>query len=335
MNRREFLAGSISSLAALTSDGRALAARKVHTVTGPVLPSELGMTLIHEHILVDFAGADQIRPGRYDPEEVIRLALPRLEQVKKLGCRAFVDCTPAYLGRDVRLLARLAQASGLRMVTNTGYYGGGQDAKFVPEEARGLAPEKLAARWIAEYEKGIDGSGIRPGFIKTAVGNTPLSPLDARLIRAAALTHKATGLIIASHTPTGRAALEQLEILRSEAVSGEAFIWVHAQNEPDSTLRHRAAELGAWVEIDGMRENNWERRVGQVEDMAARGLLGRVLVSADAGWYHVGEPGGGNFLPYDLVFTKFLPEIRKLLGEKAVRQLIVENPARALGGRKQ
>jgi phosphotriesterase-related protein len=84
-----------------------------------------------------------------------------------------------------------------------------------------------------------------------------------------------------------------------------------------------------------MRENNWERRVGQVEDMAARGLLGRVLVSADAGWYHVGEPGGGDFLPYDLVFTKFLPEIRRLLGEKAVRQLIVENPAKALGGSRQ
>lgn len=317
-------------LATAALEAQAPAARNIQTATGPLPRGELGTTLIHEHVLVDFVGADQIRPGRYDADEVVRLALPRLEQVKKLGCRTFVDCTPAWLGRDPRLLARLAKATGLRILTNTGYYGGGQDAKFVPGEARELPPEKLAARWTAEYEKGIDGAGIRPGFIKTGVGNTPLSPLDARLVRAAALTHKATGLVVASHTPTGKAALEQLEILKSEGVPAGAFVWVHAQNEPDASLRHRAAEQGAWVEIDGMRENNWERRVSQVEDMAAKGLLARVLVSADAGWYHVGEPGGGNFLGYDLVLAKFLPELRKRLGEKAVQQLMLDNPAKAL-----
>lgn len=329
MNRRQLLQASLACLAAAGAQAAARPGR-IATVTGPVSATDLGATLIHEHILVDFIGADLIKPGRYDLEEVVRVARPHLEQVKKLGCRTFVDCTPAWLGRDPLLLRRLATETGLRIITNTGYYGAGPNAKFVPAEARELAPEKLAARWIAEHEQGIEGSGIRPGFIKTAVANTPLSPLDTRLVRAAALTHLATGLTIASHTGSGRAAIEQLDLLKGEGVPATAFIWVHAQNDAEGALRFQAAERGAWVEIDGMREGNWERRVAQVEEMAARGLLGRVLVSADASWYHAGEPGGGNFLPFDLVFTRFLPEIRKRLGQKAVSQLMEENPARAL-----
>src|SRR5207253_2909978 len=47
----------------------------------------------------DFVGADQIRPGRYDRDEVIRIARPKLEDVRRLGCRRMLECTPNSLGR--------------------------------------------------------------------------------------------------------------------------------------------------------------------------------------------------------------------------------------------
>jgi phosphotriesterase-related protein len=65
--------------------------------------------------------------------------------------------------------------------------------------------------------------------------------------------------------------------------------------------------------------------------MKAQGLLGRVLVSHDAGWYHVGEPDGGRFRPFDTLFTKFVPALGEGgLTKEDVRQLLVENPRRAL-----
>jgi len=42
---------------------------KVVTVNGPIAPSELGFTLPHEHVLVDFIGADKVSPDRYDSDE--------------------------------------------------------------------------------------------------------------------------------------------------------------------------------------------------------------------------------------------------------------------------
>ena len=67
----------------------------VMTVGGPIAPAALGFTLPHEHVLVDFVGADQIGPGRYEIEEVLRAVLPFMVQVKGLGCQALVECTPA------------------------------------------------------------------------------------------------------------------------------------------------------------------------------------------------------------------------------------------------
>ena len=71
--------------------------------------------LVHEHVLVDFVGADQIRSGRYDRNEVSRIALPKLEEVKRLGCGRLLECTPNFLGRDPELLARLSDAAGVEI----------------------------------------------------------------------------------------------------------------------------------------------------------------------------------------------------------------------------
>ena len=81
------------------------------TVLGPMKASEMGVTLPHEHVMVDFAGADKVNRNRYDAEVVYRTALPFLEQVYRLGARTLVECTPAFIGRDPQLLRRLAQAS--------------------------------------------------------------------------------------------------------------------------------------------------------------------------------------------------------------------------------
>jgi phosphotriesterase-related protein len=299
------------------------------TVTGENAASEMGPTLVHEHVLVDFAGADKVSRDRYDPEEVFRKVQPQLAAAREAGCRTFVECTPAFLGRDPALLVRLAEASGLRIVTNTGYYGAAAD-KHVPAHAYAESAEQLAERWTREVREGIEGTPVRPGFLKIGVDQGPLSAIDRKLVTAAALCHRRTGLTIAVHTGDGRAAMDILDVLKAHSVGAPAYVWVHAQNEKDRALHLRAAAAGAWVELDGLSPESLESHVAAVVDLAKRGHLGRLLVSQDAGWYHVGEPGGGKYRGHTFLFERFLPALRKRgWDETAVRRLIVENPADA------
>jgi phosphotriesterase-related protein len=306
------------------------ARRAIQTVTGAVDPADLGLTLMHEHVLVDFIGAAEVNPARYDADAVFARALPFLRQAKAHGCATLVECTPAYLGRDPRLLRRLAEASGLHIVSNTGYYGANKD-KHLPPHAYTETPQQLAARWIREAEHGIDDTGIKPGFMKIGVDAGPLSEVDAKLVRAAAIAHKATGLPIAVHTGNGVAAIEEIDILEQAGVALSAFIWVHAHSEPDAALHQKAAARGAWVEFDGLGPKSVDRHVALVLAMRQAGRLDRVLVSHDAGWYHVGEPGGGEFRGFDTLFTAFVPALKAAgLSEAEIRQLLVDNPRRAL-----
>ncbi len=334
MDRRDFLrlsgatvvgclAGKGASLRAVPAEGR------VMTVLGPIAPTAFGSALCHEHVLVDFIGADKVSPARYDANDAFEVALPHLWRAHDLGCRGFVECTPAYLGRDVRLLERLARTTGLHVLTNTGYYGAAKD-QYVPRHAHDESADRLAERWVAEWEHGIEGTAIRPGFIKTGVDAGPLSAIDRKLVQAAARTHARTGLTIASHTGDTRAALEQLEVLAEERVSPGAFVWVHAQSDWQPDARVEAARKGAWIEIDNIGPETVGECARRVTTLKERGILGRLLVSHDAGWYRPGEPRGGAFRGFDTLYAEFVPALRGAgWAAEEVRQLLVANPASA------
>jgi phosphotriesterase-related protein len=106
-----------------------------YSVNGKINVSQLGTALIHEHVLVDFIGADKITPDRWKHEEVIKKVLPYLLEIKARGIQTIVECTPAFIGRDVLLLQKLSRQSGLNILTNTGYYGA-SDNKYLPKWAK-------------------------------------------------------------------------------------------------------------------------------------------------------------------------------------------------------
>jgi phosphotriesterase-related protein len=301
----------------------------IMTVSGPVDAREMGVSLTHEHILVDFIGADSITELRWDKSKVVERSLPFLKHIKDHGCQIFIECTPAYLGRDPLLLKTLSDSSGLNILTNTGYYGAVNN-KYIPDHAFIETADQLAARWIMEWQNGIDGTGIKPGFIKIGVANTSLSDLHKKLITAAALTHLKTGMTIASHTGLAIPAFEQLEILKKVGVAPEAFIWVHAQAEKDLNNQVKAAMMGAWISLDGIGENSIEDYVAMIKNLKNNNLLGKVLLSHDAGWYHPGEENGGEYQGYSTLFEKLIPRLKEEnFSSEEINQLFVLNPANA------
>lgn len=307
--------------------------KKWVSVLGSVKEENLGIILIHEHVMADFIGAAQTGKHRYDSNEVFQKVLPYLIDLKKAGCNTFIDCTPAYFGRDVKLLSRLAKASGLNIFTNTGYYGALKE-NFLPPQAYTETAEQLAERWIHEWRNGIEGTDIHPGFIKTSVDEGPLRSVYKKLLTASALAHLQTGLSISAHTGNGEAALEEIEVLRQNGVHASAFRWVHAQNEKNKSLYLKAANVGAWIEFDGINDlepESIKQHVEFVKFMKENGFLHRTLISQDAGWYWIGEPGGGTFRGYTAIFQKFIPALKNAgFTEAEIKLLLIDNPKESL-----
>lgn len=299
------------------------------TVLGEIPADALGKTLVHEHMLVDFIGADKISYDRWNRDQVEQKVLPYLLEAKQAGIKSIFDCTPAFLGRDIILLKRLSEKTGLHMITNTGYYGAVNN-KYLPAWAKEETDKQLASRWIREFKEGIENSDVRPGFIKISVDAGKLSALHQKLARAAAITHLETGLTICSHTGKSPAAFEQLDILKTMGVKADAFVWVHAQAETDRSLHIKATRRGAWISLDGIGWGDFENYADSIADLKQEHLLHRVLISHDAGWYKPGEPDGGKFTGFTNIFSQLIPLLNKRGFTQAdYEQLLIKNPASA------
>ncbi|MCP9236090.1 phosphotriesterase [Lewinella sp. JB7] len=309
---------------------------QVMTVTGPVAPEELGFCLPHEHLLSRF-GTDPAEPSAYDAAAALDTVVPYLQYLRELGVGAVADCTAYSFGRAPELLRRISAASGVRVLTNTGWYAAADD-RYVPAEAYSLAAADIARRWTGEFSDGIGDSGIRPGFIKIAVDAGPLSPIDAKLVRAAALTHRATGLTIKAHTgDNATAARQQLEILAEEGIAPGAWTWTHAQNMTDSRPLIEAANRGAWISLDGVKtryfadgathgNDTLDRHLAHLMELREAGLLHCVIVSHDGSTF---PPAGTVRRPMDILSNTFLPLIRaRGFSADEISTLTVTNPAR-------
>jgi predicted metal-dependent phosphotriesterase family hydrolase len=333
--RREFLRDV--TLLSVGAAAGAHAAREVaepfvQTVLGPIPASKLGVTLVHEHVMCDFIGAEQTNRSRWEVEAVVKRMLPVLAQLKERGVTGFIDCTPAYIGRDPRVLKRLAQETGLHVVTNTGYYGGAND-KFVPKHAYDETADQLADRWVREWEIGIEDSGVKPGFMKIGVDeieshSVRLSPIDEKIVRASACASKRTGLAVTCHTGGGPAGLAAAKVFIAEKADPGGFVVAHSDGH-GLPINQAVADLGAWVSFDAISRKPLELHLKLVRAMTER-HAGSLLLSHDNGWYEVGQENGGDVRDFNYITDVFLPAFRKSGGSEAtIQKLTVENPASA------
>jgi len=299
----------------------------IQTVRGRIHPSELGLTLMHEHVLCDFIGAEKTGPHRWDRAQVAERMAPYLQAIADQGIKAFVDCSPRYIGRDPLLLRHLSERTGLHILTNTGFY----KEPFLPPWVFEVSAEELAEHWVAEWQEGIEGTGVRPGFIKIAVNPGALVPIQQKIVRAAALTHLQTGLLVASHTGEAQAAFESLGIAEKAGMDLARYVIVHANGIADLADHDALAARGAWLEYDGLRADTAEWHLTLVRHALERGYGDQILLSHDAGWYEAGQPQGGTVRPYTYLMAEFVPLLRQAgLGEEEIHRLLVENPRRAL-----
>ena len=331
-NRREalrFLAVTGTALSMLRPAHAA--STTILTVLGPIDSSSFGFALPHEHVLVDFIGAQKTSRSRWNHGEVISVMRPYLMAAKLRGVRGFVDCTPAFLARDPLVLKKLAQDTGLHILTNTGYYGSA-NGLYLPSTAHTETAMQIAARWLAEWENGVEDTGVRPGFVKIRVDGlaadpSHLSEMDTKLLTAAATVSRKTNMAVTCHSP-GPSGLAAALFFSAKGGDPGKFIVAHCDDN-GLELNQKIAAVGSWVSIDAIGRKPEADHLAIVMPLLQTSP-DRLLLSMDSGWYHVGEPGGGTINNFNALSDRFLPALRTAgVAAAQINRLTVDNPARA------
>jgi phosphotriesterase-related protein len=298
----------------------------LYTTLGPKRRDELGTILPHEHVFVDLRTPDQPGYAQADPAAVVALMAPQIEAIKAQGVTALVECTTGGVGRRADIDLAVSEATGFPIVVPTGNYREPWIPAWVVE-----ASEAELERWmVGELTDGIEDSGVIAGWIKLSAGDDGITPLEARILRAAARASLRTNAVIGSHTIRGRVVMNQLDILAAEGCPAERFISIHTQEEKDFALHKALVERGAWIEYDHVGRAPDETLVAIVTRALEAGLGEHLLLSHDLGWYDPAQPGGGTPKPYTHLIDGLLPALQTAgAPEATLRRLTADNPFNA------
>ncbi|WP_183731038.1 esterase [Rhizobium sp. BK275] len=297
--------------------------KQIYTTLGPKRREELGMILPHEHVFVDLRTPDQPGYAKADVDDVVALMVPQIEAIRRQGISLLVECTTGGVGRRADIDLAVSKAANFPIVVPTGNY----REPWIPRWVAQASEVDLEQWMVAELTEGIEDTGVLAGWIKLSAGDDGITPLEARILRAAARASVRTGAIIGSHTIRGRVVMEQLDILQSEGCAAERFISIHTQEEKDFQLHKALVERGAWIEYDHAGRAPDEDVVALIMDALEAGLGKRLLISHDLGWYDPAQPGGGAPRPYTHLVESLLPMLQIAGASRdTVRQLTEVNP---------
>ncbi len=311
----------------------------INTVSGTITPEQLGRTLMHEHVFVEYGGpsAEALRPGRAR-DEIISVCTGYIEKIRACGVESVVDPTTVDLGRNAPLLAELAEKTGLNIICATGIY---STATYVRLRARlGGSPDAVAELFIKELTEGIEGTGIRAGVIKVVTGAPVIDEEEHELLLAAAKASVATGAPIITHTE-GVLGDEQQRILTGAGVPAQRIAIGHSCLSRNFDYHSRILAGGSYLAFDrfGMTGMPDEARAASLQKLLDAGCASQLMVSHDSVWYWVDGPRIGTGAYKNWVPTNFFERVIPMLRyggttDEQIETMLRENPRRFFSGAK-
>ena len=300
--------------------------KALFTTLGPLSRDKLGAILPHEHVYVDLRTPDTPGYASGEADDVVRLMAPEIERIKALGITALVECTTGGVGRRADFDLAVSRATNFPIVVPTGNY----REPWIPQWVKTATEAELEAWMLRELTVRFDEADYRAGWIKLSAGDDGITPLEAKILRAATRAAIATGAVIGSHTIKGGVVMDQLDIIAAEGGDPRRFISIHSQAEPDFALNLAVAERGAWIEYDNIGWVDDEVLLPRVLGALKAGYGNQMLLSHDMGWYDPAQPGGGTPKPYTRLSEVFLPKLRAAgVDEATIVQLTHDNPFEA------
>ena len=314
----------------------------VNTAAGAISSTELGVTLMHEHVFIMTTEIMENYPeGWGDGAKREADAIGRLNELKSRGVDTIVDLTVIGLGRYIPRIARIAAATELNIVVATGLYTFNDIPMYFHYRGPGGAlrgPEIMTDMFVRDIEHGIADTGVKAAILKCATDEPGVTPGVERVLRAVAQAHRQTGVPISTHTHAAtRRGLEQQRIFAEEGVDLSRVVIGHSGDTTDIAYLEELIAEGSYLGMDRFGVDaflGFEDRVNTVATMCERGHADKMVLSHDASCYFDALPEAT--LPVALpnwhylhIHDDVLPALRQRgVTDEQLTTMLVDNPRR-------
>ena len=314
---------------------------QINSVLGPIDSSDLGFTLMHEHVMVAASGLSKSYPDLLGPNREER-AIACLKKAKAKGINTLLDATTFDLGRDPELLRHVAFESGVNLINVTGWW------LDVPRFMLGVGANQMADEFIRDINEGFRGTDIKAGMLKCAADFEGVTPPLETMARAVARAHLQTGVPIMVHSyPTGHVAKRQIEIFREEGVDLTRVKIDHSNDTTDTDYLKWILDQGCFPGLDRYpgRPVSPHMRTVTLKRLMDMGYAERLCPSHDCICLHIHNEQADGSIPAEHAFTASNPDqylymhrhvIPELLQMGATQtdidMLFIDNPKRLFEG---
>ena len=342
----------------------------VMTVLGPLPVAQMGVTLMHEHILLDASGK-WVPPTCCGEREIgeqkvhigilgalrmnplmnrdncqlfdVEAAIDELMRFRELGGNTVVDPTNLGIGRDPAALQKIARRTGLNIVMSTGFYLEPTHPRYVSERSI----DDLAAQLIFE----VGGAEEKPEVVAGLIGEIGVSAAftahEEKSLRAAARASAATRVPLSIHLPGWvRHGHHVLDIVEQEGADLNHTVLCHMNpSHRDTAYQHALARRGAWLEYDmiGMdyyypeedaQSPSDEENARAIRALIDAGFIDRLLMSQDVFLKTMLTRYGGH--GYGYILKHFVPRLRRHgVTDPQIETLLTVNPVKVFSRQRE
>lgn len=344
----------------------------VNSVTGTLSRNELGTVTPHEHIFINLSAFFDERPLRdiENPAEE-KVKMEHLGQLnrdpyalkdnlkmddyetqkkeilrfKKAGGKTIVDATMPGIGRDSKMLKKISVETGINVIMGTGYYVGSTH----PEALSSMTEEEIAEEMVKEITDGIDG--VKAGVIGEIGISEIFDDKERRVLRAAAIAHKKTGVGVLVHiNPWTTNGIEAMNILLEKGVSPDRIAISHIDVEDREDYVLAMLKKGVYVEFDNFGKEYFVdlearrdgygcfvtdvQRIVFLKKLISMGYVNQILLSCDVCLKTLLRTYGG--WGYDHVLLNMVPMMKEFgITDADIETMINKNPVDFLCGREK
>ena len=339
------------------------------TVLGQIPINQLGITLMHEHLLLDlecyFDEPDTASEKKfidaplefnllgkygarwsYNREGLhlhdIELAINEAKEFKFAGGSTIVDTTNIGIGRDPSGLAKIARSTGLNIIMGSGYY----VPMSHPPDINEKTADQITDEIVKDITIGVNDTNIKSGIIGEIGNFFPMDSVQKTILIGAAQASMETGAPISIHPGNDdRSPYEIVKLLNKEGVPESKIIIRHLSIAFEKrALLKDLAETGCFLEYDhfgSFEDSSSEYRgisdlikndtsqIEIIEFLFANGFGDQVLIAHDVCYKPHYKQYGGK--GFDYIITGIIPRLRKHgFSNKDINTMLVDNPSKAV-----
>jgi len=337
---------------------------KIVTVTGPIDPSQLGITLTHEHLVMtsDALGVDppsdcqvdchlplkienlgEIRQNPYYYKENFSLIeeydtiIDELKKFKRNGGMSMVENSTIGLLRNVSALRDMSKKTGVQIIAGAGYYVGPTHT----EKLKKQSVEEICSSIVSDITVGADGTDIKCGVIGEIGCCWPLYDSEKKVLQASAMAQVQTGAPIIIHPGRDKKApFDIMRILQEAGGKAEKIVMSHLDRTiEDLDKLVEFAAIGCYCEYDlfGIETSHYQlckhvdmpsdaQRIWRIKHLLDAGFEDKILIGQDIHTKHRLEKYGGH--GYSHILNNVLPMMKiRGITEKQIDKMLVKNPA--------